>query len=95
MSENGAYCTVKLQERVHIMDLNKTNKPRLLTTKEACCYLFGEHSRSMASRLYRAAREPNSGLKSIRLLPSAQHYWSILELDELANNTNEVYYEKQ
>ena len=93
------------------MCVEKSLIPRLLTTQEACCYLFGEHSRSMASRLYRATRDPNSGLKSIRLLPSAQHYWSVFELDKLtkdpvaeaeaaeleaeANKTSEVFSEKQ
>ena len=83
LSENGAYCTVKLNERIHSMNLEKTLLPRLLTTQQACMYIFGENNRSLAARLYRVAKDPDSGLKSIRLSGNSRHFWSIFELDKL------------
>ena len=86
------------------MNLEKTLLPRLLTTQEACCYLFGEHSRSMAARFYRLAKDPNSCLKSIRLTGKSRHLWSVFELDKLAKDPiseleleqdTEVFSEKQ
>ena len=65
------------------MNLEKTLLPRLLTTQQACMYIFGENNRSLAARLYRVAKDPDSGLKSIRLSGNSRHFWSIFELDNL------------
>jgi len=54
---------------------------KLLTTREACIYLWGEHTRTIQARLLRC--NSNGDFKSVRLGGRGQHYWPMAELQKL------------
>ena len=55
---------------------------KLLTTKEACHYLFGECNRKTKVRMYKYLKRGVLG--SIRFGNAGQHYWRTTDLDALA-----------
>lgn len=57
-------------------------KRRLLTTREACEWLWGELTATTKDRLYRAYRAGN--VKSVKL--SGWHYWPLDQLEKLIEN---------
>lgn len=54
---------------------------KLLTTKEACHYLFGESNRKTKMRMYKFLER--GVLNSIRFGDAGQHYWRTTDLDAL------------
>ena len=56
------------------------NLPRLLTTSEACEFLWNKTGRTYAARLYRAAQDER--IKSKRI--SGRHWWPLVNLKMLA-----------
>ena len=54
---------------------------KLLTTKEACHYLFGKFNRNTKTRMYRFLK--SGVLGSIRFGDNGQHYWRTVDLDGL------------
>ena len=56
-------------------------QPRLLTTKQACYYLWGDYNRSLRARLIRSTSDGT--LKSVRFRGKGRHFWSLEHLKEL------------
>jgi hypothetical protein len=59
-----------------------TPKPKLLTTEDACILLWGEYSRKMKVRLYRAYKQHKIG----SVIITGRHYWRIEDLEALIND---------
>ena len=56
---------------------------RLLTTKEACHYLFGKCNRTTKVRMYNYFKRGVLGTIKLSNAKNGQHYWRTKDLDEL------------
>ena len=54
-------------------------RSKLLTTEDACIHLWGEYSRKMKVRLYRAYKKQKIGSVVI----TGRHYWRLEDLNAL------------